>query len=193
MRAAAEAATRAGASPRRHEANERYLRARTALVDRMARLAAELSVERSAPRWTSRLFFLDLDGVFDWAYLGFPHTTPCGVAALALLKAHGFSVVLNTGRSLEDVRRYCAIYGLPGGLAEHGSVFFDAVRHRNVPLIDRDGAARLARCRALIVGLPGACIDPAYADSVRVYRYAGRRTCGVGGGELARVMDSTDC
>ena len=85
------------------------------------------------PRWSKRLFFLDLDGVFDCDALGFPHTTPSGLAALRLLRAHDVSVVLNTGRGVEDVRDYCRAYDLAGGLGEFGSVFVDAVAGRTLP------------------------------------------------------------
>jgi trehalose-6-phosphatase len=193
MRAAAEAATRAGRSPQRENANQRYLRARTALTDRMSRFNAGLSGERSAPQWTRRLFFLDLDGVFDHEHLGFPHTTPSGIAAIDLLKAHAFSVVLNTGRSVDDVRRYCSIYGLPGGLAEHGSVFVDAVRQCDLSLIDADGAAQIMRSREAIAGIPGACIDPAYTHSIRTYRYAGRRTDHVSASDVGTMLARAGC
>ena len=59
---------------------------------------------------------------------GLPAHYAVGVRALRLLQRNGFSVVLNTARSLEHVREYCARTGLPGGVAELGSVFWDAVR-----------------------------------------------------------------
>jgi hypothetical protein len=193
MRAAAEAATRAGRSARRDIPNRRYLWARAALVARLNRFHANLAHVSSAPRWTKQLFFLDLDGVFDSDSLGFPHTTPSGIAALEVLRAHDVSVVLNTGRSVDQVRRYCASYRLPGGLAEHGSVFVDAVHGRELSLVDADGAAQLERCRRLIAALPGACADPAYAHSIRVYRFAGRRTTSIGAAEISAMLADAGC
>jgi hydroxymethylpyrimidine pyrophosphatase-like HAD family hydrolase/orotate phosphoribosyltransferase len=193
MRAAAEAATRADRSARREVPNRRYLWARAALVERMNRFHAELGHLGSEARWTKRLFFLDLDGVFDSDTLGFPHTTPSGIAALEVLRGHDVSVVLNTGRSAEQVRRYCASYRLPGGLAEHGGVFVDAVHGREVSLIDADGTAQLERGRRLIAALPRACADPAYTHSIRVYRFAGRRTTNIGAAEISAILIDAGC
>src|SRR5207249_544782 len=117
---------------RREEWNERYLRARNFLTYRMNRFHSGLTAREQRARWSRRLFFLDLDGVFDCEALGFPHTTPSGVAALRLLRAHDVSVVLNTGRGVDDVRDYCRAYGFPGGLGEFGSVFVDAVTGREL-------------------------------------------------------------
>lgn len=122
--------------------------------------------------WQKRLFFLDLDGVLDWGLLGFPHATPSGVHALQSLRQNRFSVVLNTARSLEHVREYCRAYKLPGGVAELGSVFWDALREWEVPLIDGEAATQLERLRDEIRSLPGAFVDPENRFSVRAYRFA---------------------
>src|SRR5262249_56547895 len=82
---------------------------------------------------------------------------------------------------------------LPGGLAEHGSVLVDAVRQRELPLVDADGLAQLARCRKAIGSIPGACSDPEYAYSLRVYRYTGRHTSSIGADEIAALLDRTRC
>ena len=50
----------------------------------MNRFHSGLTAREQRARWSRRLFFLDLDGVFDCEALGFPHTTPSGVAALEL-------------------------------------------------------------------------------------------------------------
>src|SRR5262249_44931881 len=176
MNRAAEAATHETRPEKREEWNRRYLWARRALASRMSILLGELARSSSVVRWTTRLFFLDVDGVLDGEWLGFPHTTPSGIAALDLLRSHDFSVVLNTGRSIEDVRDYCSIYRLPGGIAEHGSVFVDAVRGAEVSLVHPDAAVPLARSRSLIGGLRGGCRATAYRHSGRPYRYLGRRT-----------------
>src|SRR5204862_5207288 len=124
-------------SRRRREAGDRRrLTARDFLVHEMSRYCARYGAGGWSPAWSRRLFFLDLDGVFDCGLLGFAHTTVSGPAAVALLHAHGFSVVLNTGRSVEHVRRYCQTYGFEGGVAESGSVLVDAVRQRELALID---------------------------------------------------------
>ena len=162
-------------SESRHEWNGRYLAARRWLTSQLARFAASRIPSPAAVRWSKRLFFLDLDGVFDSETFGFPHPTTSGLAALDLLRAHGFAVVLNTGRNVADIHAYCRDYHLPGGLGELGSVFVDAVAQREIPLIDGEGAEQLARCRDAFGRLPGVFVDPAYRYAVRVCRYEDER------------------
>jgi trehalose-6-phosphatase len=154
----------------------------------MARFcAAQLPILRPL-QWTKRLFFLDLDGVFDSEVFGFPQTTISGLTALALLHSHRFSAVLNTARGVEDVRQYCRIYHLPGGVAELGSVFLDAVQQTEIPLIEAETADELLRCRAALREVPGVFIDHNYRYSVRAYRYAGTRTEGLAASEVEGLL-----
>jgi len=177
---------RARAGPEREHWNRRYLHARNFSVYRMSRGLCE-SLRRQT-KWTRRLFFLDLDGVFDCERLGFPHTTPSGLAALDLLRSRDVSAVLMTGRSVEHVRDYCAVYGLPGGIAEYGSVFVDAAGGAERPLIDPQGAEQLARCREAIKGMPEVCVDEGYRYSVRAYRWRGADTAGLGADEAQAFL-----
>jgi hydroxymethylpyrimidine pyrophosphatase-like HAD family hydrolase len=169
-------------SPRNPFWNGRFTLARDFLVHHMGRLCAS-GMGRPCPTlWTERLFFLDLDGVFDrfdGDGFGFPHTTACGVEAISLLLGHGVSVVLNTARSAKHVRRYCETYGLHGGVAEHGSVFVDQVCRREIPLVDGEASEQLALCRQAIQGLPNVFVDPDYEYAVRAYRYGQRGTVGL--------------
>ena len=168
--------------------NGRYLAGRNFLAFEIHRLSAGLLPRRPDPTWSERLFFLDLDGVFDCDVLGFPHTTASGLTALALLQTHGFAVVLNTGRSVEHVRRYCGIYGLPGGLAEYGSVFIDAVGGRELALTPPAALERLQRSREALRALPGVFVDHDYRYAVRAYRYQGGRTAGLLASELQDLL-----
>src|SRR5207247_10094236 len=122
------------------------------------------------------LFALDLDGVFDCDVLGFPHTSASGLTALALLQGHRYSVIPCTARSIADVRSFCRTYGLPGGLAEDCSVFYDAVEDREWSLLDEVATAQLARCREVIRQLPEVFTGPAYRYAIRAYRYQGHET-----------------
>jgi hydroxymethylpyrimidine pyrophosphatase-like HAD family hydrolase len=192
-------------SPEQHlDAHQRRLAARDALVYRMSRFCGGFLSRRGAARWSDRLFFLDVDGVFDRPLLGFPHTTPSGLAALELLDAHGVSVVLNTGRGVDHVRDYCRSYGLAGGLAEFGSVFLDAVNRREVSLLSPRGAAQLVLFRDAVKRLPGTFVDRGYRYSVRVFRYdRGSTTCLPAseveallercGGDALTIHASTEC
>ncbi|HEV8713329.1 MAG TPA: HAD hydrolase family protein [Candidatus Binatia bacterium] len=170
-----------------------YLSARRFLISHMSRYCAGRTAKAQQARWSTRLFFLDLDGVFDRELFGFPHTTVSGLAALALLQSRGFSVVPNTGRSVEHVRHYCQVYTLPGGLAEHGSVFVDAVRQRELALIDAEATEQLARCREAVQKIPGVFIDPEYRYSVRAFRYDGQCTVGLHAGEVDDLLARYHC
>jgi len=113
-------------------------------------------------------------------------------------------VVLNTGRSVEHVREYCRTYGLPGGIAEYGSVLFDAVTNQEVALCTPAARERLAQCRDALAAMPGVFVDRGYRYSVRAYRFAVGGTVGLvarevqellargGGRDLAQIATSAD-
>jgi hydroxymethylpyrimidine pyrophosphatase-like HAD family hydrolase len=164
--------------------NERRTRARNFLVYSMSEFCAQL-VRQPAPRtWSPLLFFLDIDGVFDQDLLGFPHATWRALQAITLLRAYDFSMVLHTGRGVHDVRNYCEAYEFPGGIAEFGSVFFDAIHDREIPLTGGLGAKELEACRAAIQALPGVYLDSNYRYAVRAYRYKDGTTAGLATDEI---------
>jgi hydroxymethylpyrimidine pyrophosphatase-like HAD family hydrolase/adenine/guanine phosphoribosyltransferase-like PRPP-binding protein len=171
--------------------NRRYQSARNFLVYQMNRHCADTLALAAPSAWSERLFFLDLDGVFDRELLGFPHTTPSGICALRLLKSHDYSIVLNTGRSIEHVRDYCARFALQGGVAEYGALFLDNVRQVEEPLFGAKARAQLEHCRALVRGLPGVFIDPGYRATIRAYRYGDGATLGLTRPELEELIDSS--
>jgi hypothetical protein len=173
--------------------NRRYHAARNFLIYELHRHCATLLPSRSRSAGRGGLFLLDLDGVFDWSILGFPHTTASGLAALALLQSYDFAVVLNTARSIADARVYCATYSLPGALAECGSVFLDAVGQREVPLVEARAVEELARCREAVVRLPGVFIDPMYRYAIRAYRFQGQASVAPSARELGDVLARCGC
>jgi hydroxymethylpyrimidine pyrophosphatase-like HAD family hydrolase len=193
MQTAAYCIGRWASHPRQEEWNRRYNTARNFLTFQMSRFSASRLGGSSPAKWTPRLFFLDVDGVFDSEYFGplFQHTTPSGLLALSILRSHGYSVVLNTGRSIEHVRSYCRSYGLPGGIAEYGSVFVDNIRNIELPLIDDDTRIQLARCRELIQKTPDVFTDFGYKLSIRLYRYQGTTTRGLQVSELNELLDAS--
>ncbi len=179
-------------SPRRHEWNAQFVYARSFAAFHLARYCGR-TLGAAPAAWGSRLFFLDLDGVLDWGLLGFPHTTACGVEALRVLRRNGFAVVLHTARAVEHVREYCRAYRLPGGVAELGSVFYDAVRDWEIPLVHPEAEAQMARARAAIQALPGAVIDPEHRYSVRAYRFRDGRMCALTCAEVERALRAAGC
>jgi hydroxymethylpyrimidine pyrophosphatase-like HAD family hydrolase len=169
--------------------HERFVLARNFLVHHMNRFSASLLPDRPLLQWTRRLIFLDLDGVFDSDVLGFPQATTSSLIALSRLQSHGFSVILNTARSVTDVRQYCEAYGLPGGVGESGCVFVDALAQSEISLIDPEAAEQLGRCKAAMQSLPGVFIDPNYQTAVRAFRYQGNRTQGLSETEVRGVLE----
>jgi hypothetical protein len=118
---------------------------------------------------------IDLDGVLETTPLGFPATTWLGALALRALARHGYRAVLATGRSLDEVRDRCLVYGLAGGVAEYGSVLF--VHGRAQALLTPAECWALERLRSTAAAAGGVHLDPAFRHSVRAFRLdaAGRR------------------
>jgi hydroxymethylpyrimidine pyrophosphatase-like HAD family hydrolase len=169
--------------------HQRLMLARNFLVHQMNLFSASLLPERFPLRSMRRLIFLDLDGVFDSNVLGFPQTTTSGLIVLARLRNHGFSVILNTARSVTDVRQYCEAYGLQGGVAESGCIFVDALAHSEISLIEPGAAEQLSCCKTAIQSLPGVFVDPNYRTAVRAFRYQGNRTQGLSEAEVREVLE----
>ena len=113
--------------------------------------------------------------------------------ALHLLQSAGFSVVLNTARSLAHIREYCEAYGLPGGIAELGSVFWDATRQISIPLADPAAAEQCHCVRQTIQELPGVFVDPGNVASVRAYRYSGESTQALRDAEVREILRCGRC
>jgi hydroxymethylpyrimidine pyrophosphatase-like HAD family hydrolase/hypoxanthine phosphoribosyltransferase len=178
---------------KKEELNESYLWARNFLIYQMNQFCARAINKQHIIERANHLFFLDIDGVLDTEILGFPHTTYSGLTALRLLQCHGFSIIPNSGRSIEHVKNYCLTYGLSGGIAEYGSIFWDAMNTRELSLIDKKTAAELARCREAIKKIPGVFIDPGYRCSIRAYRYNGQRTVGLEVDEVKTLLTRLQC
>ncbi|HEY6952306.1 MAG TPA: HAD hydrolase family protein, partial [Bacteroidota bacterium] len=158
------------------------------LVFTMNRFCSGLMSKPSHPSWSTSLFCMDLDGVFDSEVFGFPHATLSSLEALEILQSNGFSVMLNTGRSIAHVRNYCHSYTLPGGIAEYGSVFFDHCRGQEYPLTDAQSLKQLEHCAELIGRLDGVFVDPAYRYSIRAYRANGTGTAGLRPDEVENLL-----
>src|SRR5207245_6978885 len=127
-----------------------YINARDFLTAHTARFCAALCGRPETPAWRSPLVVMDIDGVLDKQFLGFPSTTAAGIRALSLLQAHGLALALNTARTLGEVQEYCRTYGCVGGVAEYGSVVWDAVQRRTRVLISPESRAELQRVAAAL-------------------------------------------
>ena len=148
---------------------------------------------------SDHIWSLDVDGVLEDPAMGFSCTTPAGARALQLMRQAGAVVVLNTGRSLEEVQLRCDALGLDGGVAEYGGVVWDHRRGREERLLNIGQQQALDRVRKAAAELPGVHIDTRYRASVRCRRLLGEspralaqedtdHLSGVGGAEISTVQ-----
>ncbi len=158
------------------------------LVFTMNNFCAGLIKAASVSDGKAKLFFMDLDGVFDSEVLGFAHTSTSGIKALSLLGNGGYSVVPNTGRSIVHVKNYCSSYGFSGGIAEYGSVIYDAAGDHEISLADAEGMEELDRLRAFIKRSQDIFTDYTYRYAVRAYRYGPDGTEGLTKEEAAGIL-----
>ncbi len=173
-------------SRKQHEAV--HIKACNFLTYTLVRFCAEQFGQPRPTDWASHLFFMDLDGVFDRSCLFLPHTTPSGMAALATLNRHGYSVVLNTGRPVGHVRQYCSNYPLAGGIAEYGCVFVDRIDQRETLLIDEANCEKLAWLRERLEGESGVYLDQTYEVAIRAYRIENGRAVGLSEAFIHEVL-----
>jgi hydroxymethylpyrimidine pyrophosphatase-like HAD family hydrolase len=156
---------------RHEEFNRRYVAAWNFLVRQTARYCGQLCQRPTSINWGGPIVFLDLDGVVDRSLFPFPSTTPAGIRAISLLHSHGFTLVTNTARSLPQVKEYCEAYGFSGGIAEYGSVLWDAVDSREKVLVSRESLAELDAVRKALRQIPGVFVDHTYRYTVRTFMY----------------------
>lgn len=142
---------------------------------------ARQALARAAQRFFGELFLadidtepagpwvvLDVDGVLELDFGGVPVTTLAAMRALRALRAHGYRVLLATGRSLPEVRDRCAAYRLAGGVAEYGAVAYDAAAKESTPIPEAvTGDARAALVAELQAN-PDLRIDSLYRWCARV-------------------------
>ncbi len=152
-------------------AHQRFLRAWNFLTIETARHCGSLQSSLQPPAWRGPLLALDVDGVIDRRRFGFPCTTAAGITALSLLNAHDISVVLNTARSLPEVKDYCAAYALCGGIAEHGAYIWDAVAGHGQVLISDETQRQLETLRQYLRKLPAVFLDERHRYSIRAFTY----------------------
>jgi hypothetical protein len=162
--------------PRHQEFNQSYIEAADFLTVEAARFCGRGCGRPDRPAWRSPLVVLDIDGVLDKVIFGFPSTTAAGIEALAMLHAHGMSVALNSSRTLAEIREYSRTYGCAGGVAEYGSVAWDAVSHRTEVMVTRESADQLERLARALRRIAGVFLDDRYRHSLRAYGYEGGHT-----------------
>jgi hydroxymethylpyrimidine pyrophosphatase-like HAD family hydrolase len=119
---------------------------------------------------------MDIDGVLDRMVFGFPCTTAAGIKAISLLHSHGFPVAANTARTLREVKQYAQCYGFVGGVAEYGSVIWDAISDREQVLVSPESLLQLEEARAALRRIPGCYLNDDYRYSIRAFSYQNGQT-----------------
>ena len=161
---------------RHTEFNQSYLAAFDFLTEHTARYCGELSQPPEVLRWKPPVVVADVDGVLDKQIFGYPSTTAAGIQAISLFHAHGFTLALNTARSLAQVKRYAEAYGCVGGVAEYGSVVWDRVTGQERVLVSEETLAEVERVKARLRSIPGVFLNDEYRYSIRAFLYEQGRT-----------------
>jgi hydroxymethylpyrimidine pyrophosphatase-like HAD family hydrolase len=161
---------------RRDTFNRQYIAAWNFLVSQTLRECGKLCRTPGNMGWHAPLVVLDIDGVLDRMVFGFPSTTAGGIQALSLFACHGFTVALNTARTLREVKEYCHAYGLPGGVAEYGAVAWDRAGNCQVSLVSPESMRELEEAQGALRRIPGVFLNEDYQYSLRAFTYQNGRT-----------------
>jgi hydroxymethylpyrimidine pyrophosphatase-like HAD family hydrolase len=112
---------------------------------------------------------IDIDGVLETEYLGFPALSPASAGGLRALIAHGYRPLIVTGRSLGDVIERCQAYRLAGAVAEYGSATYTARDQLVTVVASSEEQAAIARLRAEFRALDGVFLDDDYTHAIRAF------------------------
>lgn len=121
---------------------------------------------------TGPLCAVDLDGVLETDRLGYPCATPLGMMALRALTAHGYRVVLATGRGIDDARDRCTAFRLPGAVVEYGTAVYLHDEGLTVDLRDADERALLDDVRRQLAS-HGVLLLPTHSYTIRARLHGG--------------------
>lgn len=168
--------------------NLKYLRSWNFLVNETARYTASLCEGTPVRDWDAPIFSMDVDDVLDKNIFGFPCTTGNGIAALSMLRAHGVCAIINTARSLEEVKDYCRHYGFPGAIAEYGSVIWDDIEQWAKNMVPPEALEELDLLRSELGRIPGLFINPRYHYSIRAYSFGKERTAPIPDATVGELM-----
>ena len=163
-------------SPLYPECNRKYISAWNFLVSETMHYSAALCEGQPVRRWSAPMFVMDVDDVLDKNIFGFPSTTADGIRSISMLRTHGICSIINTARSVDEVKDYCNHYGFAGGIAEYGSVIWDDLDKRADVLISPEALDELAILRNGLTTVPGVFMNPFYQYSIRVYSFDSQRT-----------------
>jgi len=158
---------------RSQEFNRDYITAWNFLVLHVMRECAKLCSRPESVRWHGPLVVMDVDGVLDIKAFGFPATTWAGIKAVSLLHSHDVAVVLNTARSITELKEYCKHYGFLGGAAEYGAFVWDAASNQEKILVSQESLSQLQVLAKELRRIPGVFLNEDYLYSIRAYTFEG--------------------
>lgn len=161
---------------RRNESHQQYISSWNFLVRETVRECGTLCRTSANVSWHRPLVVIDVDGVLDRMVFGFPSTTAAGIKALSLFACHGYTVALNTARTLREVKEYCDAYRLAGGVAEYGAVAWDRLKSRQLSLVDAESMRQLEEAQRAFRKIPGVFLNEDYRYSLRAFTYQNGRT-----------------
>ncbi len=156
---------------RRHEFNRDYITAWNFLILHTMRYCAKLCSQPENMVWRGPLVVMDVDGVLDKQAVGFPSITFAGIQALSLLHSHNIAIVLNTARSIPEVKEYCTHYNFLGGVAEYGSFAWDAIGKKGEILVSEESQRELRALAEALRNIPGIFLNDDYLYSIRAYTF----------------------
>lgn len=156
---------------RHAEFNRDYTGAFDFLTEQIARHCAGFCASPRELRWAGPLLVLDVDGVLDKQIFGFPSTTASGVLAMSMLHGHGISVMLNSARSMRQLKLYCEAFGCVGGVAEYGSLIWDRLSGQQRVLVGDAALEQLSQLKQALGTIPGVFVNEDYQCLIKAYIY----------------------
>lgn len=158
-------------SSRHQEYSDDFIKAWTFTMIQLARYAASFVPKLVVKSSFNTIVVSDVDGVIDQHIIGIPSNTPSGIQALSLLHSHGYPIILNTARSIYDVKEYCKAYGFIGGVAESGSYIWDAATDKERILVSEETLNKIERVKLALEQIPGVFTNPYYRYSIKAFKY----------------------
>lgn len=158
-------------SSRHQEYSDDYIKAWTFTMIQLARYTASFVAKLVVKTPFNTIVVSDVDGVIDQHIIGIPSNTPAGIRALSLLHFNGYPIVLNTARSVYDVKEYCKAYGFIGAVAESGSYIWDAATDKERILVNEETLNKIELVKFALEQIPGVFTNPYYRYSIKAFKY----------------------